>query len=39
MIGARVQKGHFTMRWLFCWLWEGHKYIRKNSTTSRDGRI
>ena len=39
MIGARAWKGHFTMRWLFCWLWQGHKYIRKNFTTSRDGRI
>jgi hypothetical protein len=20
-IGARLYGGHFTMRWLFCWLW------------------
>ena len=21
MIAARLWKGHFTMEWLFCWLW------------------
>jgi hypothetical protein len=21
MIGVRLWKGHFTVRWLFCWLW------------------
>ena len=37
--GGRLWKGHFTRRWLFRWLWCGEKYIRKSSTTSRDGRI
>ena len=23
MVGVRLWKGHFTMEWLFCWLWRG----------------
>jgi len=39
MIGARRWKGHFTRAWLFYWLLWGWEYIRKNFSTSWDGRI
>ena len=29
MIGARLREGHFTMEWLFCWLWQGKTYLKK----------
>ena len=29
MIGARFWKGHFTMEWLFCWLWRCRNIFEK----------
>jgi hypothetical protein len=29
MIGARLQKGHFTIEWLFCWLWYSRNIFEK----------
>jgi len=29
MIAARLWKGHFTMEWLFCWLWWVEIYSKK----------
>ena len=36
MIGARFWKGHFTMEWLFCWLWCGVSSFEK--TLYQSGR-
>ena len=29
MIAARLWKGHFTMEWLFCWLWWNRNIFEK----------
>ena len=29
MVGVRLWKGHFTMEWLFCWLWRGISMFEK----------
>jgi hypothetical protein len=29
MIGARLLNGHFTMEWLFCWLWWSRNIFEK----------
>ena len=29
MIGVGLWKGHFTMEWLFCWLWQGVNVFEK----------
>ena len=35
MVGVCLWKGHFTMEWLFGCFWWGHKYVRKDSSTSQ----
>jgi hypothetical protein len=29
MVGVCLWKGHFTMEWLFCWLWWGISMFEK----------
>ena len=31
MVGVRLWKGHFTMEWLFCWLWWGISMFDANN--------